>query len=302
VNALAPLGSLPQVFYDMPASIYHTDADGPRLSQSLVTICCNQSPLHAWQAHPLLGGKPYTYEPSDDDGSIIHALMLEPDNAALIHAMTSVYDKKHERAGQVVSDFKTKAAQEERDAALARGQIPMPPEKLAVYRYKAKALRSRLEDMGTTFDGRSEVVIYWTEETPFGPVRCRCRIDHLFLGERALIIDLKSTKDAHPHALKRAIWEYGYDIQHAGYTRAVAAAFPDYAGRIDMPFAFGELDKPYAVNPIRLDGEFQRLGEARWERGRNRWAKCLYEDRWTAYDGGTIDPPAYALAQEMGEA
>jgi hypothetical protein len=112
---------------------------------------------------------------------------------------------------------------------------------------------------------------------------------------------LKSTKDANPRALKRSIWEYGYDIQYAAYTRAVCAVFPDLAGRIDMPFAFGELDKPYAVNPVELSSEFKRLGETRWERGRDRWAKCLYEDRWTGYEGGSIEPPAYAAAQEMGE-
>lgn len=293
---MSKTGLEPRIIYDMSAADYHSDKDGPRLSQSLATLCVNQSPLHAWNAHPLLGARPFTYEPSDDDGTIIHALVLEPDNEQ-IHEMATF-----NKYGEVVTDFRTKAAQEERDAALARGQIPILSEKLGAFRYKAKALRSRFEDMGTTFDGESEVVIYWSEETPFGPVRCRCRIDHLFVtAERALIVDLKSTKDAHPRALKRAIWEYGYDIQHAAYTRAVAAAFPELAGRIDMPFAFGELAKPYAVNPIQLSGEFQRLGETRWERGRDRWAKCLYEDRWTAYEGGTLEPPAYAAAQEMGE-
>ena len=294
-------GTEPRIIYGMSAADYHSDKDGPRLSQSLATLCCNQSPLHAYQAHPLLGAAPYTYEPSTDDGSIIHALVLEPENE-LFHEIGTRYDSKHERAGEVVTDFKTKAAQLERQAALDAGKIPMLSEKLGIYRYKAKALRSRFKDVGLTFDGDSEVVIYWTETTEFGPVRCRARLDHLIItDDGATIIDLKSAKDVHPHALKRSIWEYGYDIQHAAYTRAVAAVFPALAGRINMPFAFGELDKPYAVNPITLSGEFKRLGETRWERGLNRWAKCLYENRWTAYDGGVIEPPAYALAQEMGE-
>lgn len=292
------------VLYSMPAAAYHADADGPRLSQSLATLCCNQSPLHAWQAHPLLGGKgQWSYNPGKSDGTIVHALMLEPDNTSLIHEMETVYRKDHKLAGARCTDFKTADAQQERDDAFAVGKIPMFSEDLGVYRYKAKALRSRFEDMGLAFDGGSaEVVIYWTEETPFGPVRCRCRIDYLLIAsEGAQVVDLKTTDDAHPRSLRRKIWELGYDIQHAAYTRAVEAAFPDLAGRVSMPFAFGELDKPYAVNPIQLSGEFKRLGETRWERGRDRWAKCLYEDRWTAYDGGTLEPPAYALAQEMGE-
>jgi len=293
------------VHYGMSASQYHADADGPRLSQSLATILCNQSPLHCWQKHPLLGGpKPFVYTPSDDDGTIIHALVLEPDNAALIHEIDprtiKTKDGKPSAKPMATEEGKAIAA-----AALERGQIPLLTEKLDVYRYKSKAIRSRLEDAGLTFDGDSEVVIYWTEETPHGPVRCRCRIDHLFLGEDALVIDLKTTGDAHPRELQRTIWYKGYDIQHEAYRRAVEAAFPDYVGRVRIPFAFGELDKPYAVNPIRLDAEFAQLGAVRWERGRDLWAKCLLEGgtefkHWPGYSGGEIGPPAFALAQEMG--
>ena len=68
-----------------------------------------------------------------------------------------------------------------------------------------------------------------------------------------------------------------------------------------MMFAFAETDKPYATSPTELSGEFRALGEARWERGRDRWAKCLAEDDWRGYEGGQIEPPAYAAAQEMTE-
>ncbi len=115
------------------------------------------------------------------------------------------------------------------------------------------------------------------------------------------IIDLKTTESAHPRDIRSVSWRLGYDIQAAAYVRAVEAAFPEYVGRVDVLFAFCELEKPYAVNPVSLSGEFMRLGEQRWERGRDRWTKCLMEDSWHAYEGGSIEPPAWALAEDMGE-
>lgn len=281
-----------QVIYDMPAKAYHSDADGPRLSQSLATTCVLETPLHAWQKHPLLGNVPYVYVPSTDDGSLIHSMVLEPDTA-LVHEMTSL-----NKDGDVVTDFRTKAAQEERDAALAAGKIPMLTEKLGAFRYKARAIRQRLESQGVTFDGDSEVSIYWLD----GPVRCRARLDHLIVTpEKIRIIDLKSTASATPRSLRASCWRYGYDIQQAAYVRAVEAAFPEYLGRVEFVFAFCELEKPYAVNPVMLSGEFVRLGEARWLRGRDRWHESLERDEWPGYVGGSLEPPAWALADDLGE-
>jgi hypothetical protein len=278
----------PQVIYDMSAKAYHSDADGPRLSQSLATMCVNQSPLHAWQKHPLLGNVGFSYEGNTSDGTLIHSLVLEPDSEDVVELD--------------FENFRTKAAQEARDATIASGKIPMLAEKLGAYRYKAKAIRSRLYERGIAFDGKSEVTIYWQEETPSGVVRCRARLDHLEITPDAIrVVDLKSTESANPRDLKSSCWRYAYDIQEAAYVRAVTAAFPDYAGRVSMLFAFAELEKPYAVSPITLNGEFRTLGEARWVRGRDLWAKCLNADDWTGYAGGDLAPPAWAMTEEMGE-
>ncbi len=286
-----------QVIYDMPAKAYHSDADGPRLSQSLATICVQKTPLHAWQAHPLLGAAPYVYEPSTDDGTLIHSLVLEPDSGDIEELDPSTIktkDGKPAKSPLATEEGKTLVA-----SAMARGKIPILSDKLGIYQYKATAARSRLADQGIEFTGRSEVVIYWTEETPHGPVRCRLRLDHLIVTpDRITIIDLKSTESANPRDIMATAWRFGYDIQEAAYTRGVAAAFPDYIGRIDMVFAFIELEKPYAANPITLSGEFKRFGEIRWDRGRDRWAECMKNDRWTCYSAATVEPPPWATVDE----
>ncbi len=292
------------IHYDMPAREYHGDQDGPRLSQSLASLCTLQSPLHAWNAHPLLGGKPYAgpwiYKPGTDDGTIAHSLILEPDSANIEEIDASTILTK---TGKVAdSPFSTDEGKRIKARALANGRIPLLTETLAVHKYTAQALRSRFEDEGVLFDGDSEVVIYWQEETPHGPVRCRCRLDHLTVThDRIKIRDLKTTDNAHPDNVQNQCWRLGYDIQRAAYVRAVESAFPEYVGRIDYELCFGEIDKPYAVNVVELDPELCRVGELRWERGRDRWTEALMTDTWRGYGRTIIAQPAWAKAREMVE-
>ncbi len=290
-----------EIIYGMPAREYHADAAGPLLSQSLATLCDTRSAKHAWQAHPLLGGAgQWEYEPSKDDGTLIHSLVLEPDSTDIYEIDTSTITTK---GGSVAkSPLSTTEGKAIQAAALASGKIPVLSEKLAIYKYKAKALRQRFEEQGFAFTGKSEVVIYWTEETPFGLLRCRARIDHLIVTTDSIeIYDVKTSQDASSLGQSRSCWEYGYDIQHASYTRAVGAVFPEMLGRIHMNFLFCELEKPYAVNPAPLDSEFQRIGEHRWERSRDRWAKCLRSGNWESYQSKPIAAPAWAKQREMGE-
>lgn len=278
-----------EIIYRMPAREYHSDAGGPRLSQSLATRCDTRSPKHAWQDHPLLGGAgQWEYEPSDDDGSIVHSLLLEPETE---HVQELPFDA-----------FRSNESKAAKAACLAAGHVPLATGKLAIYQYKAKALRQRFEAEGLAFTGRSEVVIYWTEETPSGLLRCRARIDHLIVTTDSIEIwDVKTSADASEFGQSRSCWEYGYDIQHAAYVRAVGARFPEMLGRIRMKFLFCELEKPYAVNPAPLDSEFIRIGEHRWERARNRWAECLKSGKWEGYRSKPIAAPPWAKQREMGE-
>lgn len=292
-----------QLIPGMSARAYHLDADGPRLSQSLATVCVNQSALHAWAKHPLLGAGP-AYETSTDDGTIVHALILEPDSNAILEVDPSSIKTKGGEAAK--SPFSTTEGKAIKAQALADGRIPMLSDVLGASKYKANAVRQRLASHPVTpvlfEDGQAEVVIYWNEETPSGLVRCRARLDYLQVREDGVrIIDLKTTGSAHPRDLKATAWRFGYDIQGAAYERAVTALYPQFAGRVETVFAFVETDKPYAVNPITLSGEFKRMGDARWERGRDRWAESLARDEWACYQGGTIEPPAWALSEEMGE-
>ena len=73
--------------YEIAESAYHADpVETPSLTSSVADILMNTSPLHAWYAHPRLGG---TYDDNSnrnmDLGSAIHdALLMDMSKVDLI--------------------------------------------------------------------------------------------------------------------------------------------------------------------------------------------------------------------------
>lgn len=282
---------LNRVIRDMPAAQYHADpCDRPSLSQSLAHTLIKKSPAHAYLEHPRLGGGLSRWTPSTDDGSIVHAILL---------------GRVAEAVGIVeADDFKTKAAQAQRDAIRDSGRVPIVAHKFDDVSRVAEIIRKRIEELGYRLNGASEAVITWEEPSALGPVLCRARLDHVFEDE-GVILDLKKITSADPATCAKHAYEYGYDLQRAAYTRALDRAMPEKRfGGPDFVFLFFELEPPFCVTPARFDGRFRALGEQRWERAVNGWARCLADNKWPAYTESsvTLEAPSWALAREMDEA
>lgn len=271
----------------LPISIdaYHADRIGerPTLSASIAQTLISRSPLHAWQQHPRLGGIGKAATKAMDAGTVIHKLVLGAGRD--LFAIDA-------------PDFRTKAAQTARDEARARGDVPILAHDLDEARTAADAIRARFADRGILFDGAAEVAIAWTEDTPSGPVECRCMMDHL-REDAGAIYDLKTARDASPDAAMRSMISNGYDIQYTAYCRALSQLRPDLVGRIDMLFLYAELDPPYAVMVGRPAGTLEELGTRRWERAVRSWGQCLAANQWPGYEGvSELHAPMWALQRE----
>lgn len=269
----------------MTADEYHADpCDTPSLSSSIAGILVSRSPRHAYLAHPRLGGVRRESTKSMDRGTLIHALVL---------------GKGAEIVAVDAADWRTKAAQEQRDAIRAAHKVPVLVGDYNEALTAAASIEAQLGDRGIWLTGQSEVVAKWIERADDGtPVRCRAMIDHLMLPA---IFDLKTCRSAHPAAIQRHVIGYGYHIQAHAYQRAVAAVDPTLTGRTDFVFLFVELDPAVTVQPARLDGSMRVLGERQWRRAVNTWAACLTSGRWPAYsdDTLTIEAPPWALQQDF---
>lgn len=264
----------------LSADEYHAR---PGFSQTLATTLIMRSPLHA-RTEQLAGGKDATR--AMDRGSVIHALVLGEGKFKVLE----------------FNDYRKKAAQEAREAARAAGLVPILREEFEGARQVSFRIKEQLAARGIVLDGESEVGIEWEEETPFGPVLCRGMMDHAWIS-KGRILDLKVTNDAAPLKVERSAENFGYGIQAAAYSRALAQLDPSLAGRTSFLFVFAEPDPPYAVNVCKPDGVFRELGERRWLRAVATWADCVKHDNWPGYGSGIneLTAPAWAVSrEEMG--
>lgn len=264
------------------AGILHLSVDEyhelDAFSQSTAKVVLERSPAHARAG--------YRKKPTKDmqRGDIIHKLVLgKGKEFEVIHA----------------DSFRTKDAQAKRDAAIARGVVPVLHDDFESYNLAAESIRVQLADRGVVLDGVSEQAVTWVEETECGPIRCKGMLDHVWL-DIGIALDLKITHDASPRAVERTAENFGYGIQHAAYTSALAKILPALAGKVGMAYAFCEPEEPYALNLTEADGDFAELGKRRWNRACAIWARCLRDDTWPAYGPNTnpLTAPSWALYRE----
>jgi hypothetical protein len=275
--------------YEMPAADYHADpCEVPSLSASVAHILDTQSARHAWAAHPRLA--PHDDEPEDttsaaEEGKALHSLILErEDRIVAVDA----------------ADWRTKAAKEERDAAREKGMIPLLVKRAKVVRACAA---SALEQIGAFDDprplfplgGKPEAVMVWTEETVFGQIMCRSRVDWLLSSG---IDDLKTTAgDGHPMDWSRKVVSAGYALQAAFYIRGAQALGmrPKY-----FRFVVLETKPPFGLSVVELGAEHMALAMEAVERTMEAWAWSIANDSWPSYPNKPFrtDPKPW----ETGEA
>lgn len=265
---------------DITEDDYHADAlpewagSTPSLSNSIAKVLLDKSPAHAYSKHPKLGGV-RTHSALFDAGKLAHKLLLGkgPD--------VEVVEER---------DWRKMTAQNARDAARALGRIPALRDDYDEAVVAADVVRGKLAKLGIVLDGESEVMVTWHEQRAT-PVRCRGMLDHVIMRDgRAMIWDLKTTRDASPRGASNSIVRYGYDTQRAAYTRAWAALNPELRiADIGFGFIFAETEPPYAVTCGRLDEILRERGEERWIQAVDLWADCLRFNQWPEYASSVVE-------------
>lgn len=287
-----------------PAEYRADPLDGvPWLSQSIAHVLLSQSPLHAWTQHRLLGGIGRPSTAALNDGQIIHRLLLGK-GADIAVAPPEWPDAKGKMVPAV--EWRTNSAKEWKANALAEGKLPLLEHEAAEFFTTAEAIKARVKSLGLPLGGDAEVGVTWDETGEKGPVRCTAMMDLADI-DKGVIIDIKTTRNAHPQYVRRAFTEYGYAIQGIAYIRAVEALKPELAGRVKMLFLFCELDPPYGILPAVMGPAMREYGETQWKKAVLTWERCLMTDDWPDYapKGGDvveIEPMPYALARQLDEA
>jgi len=267
-------------------------AEVPRLSPTCAKILLERSAKAAWEYHRLGGAAESEDSDAKERGRIMDRLLLGVGPEIVVCRVVKA-------DGQPATDWKTKAAQEFRDAVAADGKIPIMAAKLAGYEKIISAWKTALKAQGIELSGQSQVKVDWESDG----VPCRGKLDHLIIAPdaaSAVIIDLKSVDVASDGATDRVVVTYDYATQVAAYVEGIETNWPDAAGRVEFKLAFCETSAPYDVNVRPLGGEAKEYGERRWRRAKRLWGECLRTGVFPGYAGGNpVKVSAFKLAEEM---
>lgn len=193
--------------------------------------------------------------------------------------------------------YRTKAAQELRDAIRAEGKVPLKTAEIEPIHACVKAVlshptaRSWLER-----EGQAEVPLFATD--PGTGVDIRGKVDWLTEhGKWTVPVDLKTTTDARPDAVFRSVREHDYDLQAAMYRHLIRLALDREPG--PMVLIAVEKASPYGVMVHQLAHEdLIAAGEMKLQKILAR-AKALRDepDGWDGYPLGThvLTPHGYYL-------
>lgn len=192
--------------------------------------------------------------------------------------------------------FRSKAAQEARDAAREAGLIPMLAKDLEVVHAMSEA--SLAHPMARVlFEEAAGREVSVFSEVDGVPVRCRFDA----LGEPReggrVAVDLKTTLDASPGGFTRSVASYGYDVQAGHYEDTLEAVDGEIRPR--MVFVCVEKSAPHLVAVHRLSALWEQMGAVKAREARRLLRDCTESGEWPGYpeEVHTLEPPAWSVVE-----
>ncbi len=203
-------------------------------------------------------------------GRALHCAVLRPSDFAEEFAITPKCDRR------------TKAGREGHEAACvaAEGRTLLAESDAHIVDSMTRSIRahasaSRALDLCTV---RERVFL-----GEISGEKCKCRVD---AAERGILLDLKTTISAAPHAFSRSVAEYGYALQFAFYR----AILRQHGYTIDdcMIVAI-EKSAPYAVACFRLRDEDLERADAVVRRLVGEIGDAQRTGVWSGYSPDVVD-------------
>ncbi len=263
----------PGIYSGVSMDAYHGNlCVGPSISSSGLRTIEAKTPLHYYATSYLNPDR--VEQPANDAfdfGRAAHTLLLGD---------TGFRDEFAIRPAEF-KDFRTKAAQEWRDAARAAGKTVLTVDDLTVI----KAIAANLDAHPLARDllrGQVEQSIVFKDAATDIWVKSRPDV----LPADGIVADLKTTTDASPDAVRKSILNFGYPMQGAVVGMAMKAVLG-----IDMTafaLVFVEKTAPYAVSVVEVDLDWIAYASRQVRRALDTFAKCIETNTWPGYEGEPV--------------
>jgi hypothetical protein len=290
----------PGIFNRITAAEYHADPvePAPSLSAGIACELVEHTPFQAWLKHPRLNvewrerlGLEELSNGVSRFGTVAHELLLGRGRGIhVIQAKT--------KEGAPVTDYRTKAAQEERDAVIAQGATPCLRCELEQAEDLVDVVQHgirRIPGCETAFDpdhGQGEITVVWRDAwESWG----RCLID--WWSNDGHVYDLKtSNTDLSDEALQRKIDTDNLDLRAAFYIRGISTVRPQLAGRFQYRYVFIQQKPPFELRVAVLDEATLHRGHKKAAYAIRKWAHHLKTGIWPGFPPviETLSAPLWA--------
>ncbi|MCK1718892.1 PD-(D/E)XK nuclease-like domain-containing protein [Bradyrhizobium sp. 141] len=284
----------PGIYRDFPTAAYFGDpTPTPSFTQSLAKVLIEQSPLHAFQAHPRLNVKP-----ADEDDGEAYSKAKAIGNAA--HKL--MLDRGKEMSVGEFEDWRSGAAKAFKVASINEGKEPILRKHYDTAGEMVEAALEQLSRIHGTqnafTNGDAEVVIANCEDG----IWLRSMLDWITPDLREIWDYKTSGQSASPYAVGKLMASAGWHIQAAMHERILDALDPAGAGRRRFYYVAQENEAPYALTVNQIGEAALTIGRKQIDYAVKTWAFCMRRKTWPAYPNKIIRPelPTWAESSWLG--
>jgi hypothetical protein len=196
-------------------------------------------------------------------------------------------------------NYRTKKAQQERDAAYERGQVPVLSKDVEAAQRLAGRIRSRLLEEGIDLNNCwKQRSMRWSSSPLL--VECEGTPDLAILHPSEWVtVDLKVGERTDPVHLGNHVVNQGWHIQAAAYQEAGFQTYPDIDRRGRHLILAAETSGAQLVQLHPLSEMMMDMGRHAWERAQRIWMDCQRKNEWPEYESRELMPSNYAYELEM---
>lgn len=223
-------------------------------------------------------------------GSAFHKIVLEPSDFDKEFAVCPLLDKR------------TKQGKVEYEAFLEQSggrQIITQEQYETISAMRDKILSNKY--CRALLKGTAEQSFYFIDELT--NEKCKCRPDtYRQIGDKIVIIDLKSCVSADTDSFMRDVAKYAYDLQSYMYRLGVSIELGVPIEKVDFVFVAIEKKAPYLMNILQADENVAQRGEQLFREYIGKYHECKETNNWYGYNGfsggiNNLSLPKYLLKE-----
>jgi hypothetical protein len=222
-------------------------------------------------------------------GSLLHCLVLEPNNFDRDFAVAPNIDKRSNANKEIHAIFEQENA----------GKTIVTQEQFELANIlKDKIMEHEIARKLLTGKGENEIALFWEDEET--KVKCKAKLDRI---KNCIVIDLKTTRSAHPDDFMRGAYEYGYHRQSAWYSDGYEQCFKEQPK--GFVFIAIETVPPYNIAIYEATELFKEIGKIEVRKNLQTYKTCKETNNWFGYEEQptihSLEPPKWVLNKYIEE-